>query len=154
MQRVLAAIIFALLSFGCPTIAQPVSPGVDLEAFKRAKQADIEGKKRDAEAAKKRKALDAVVQRGPGAIAARKSHAEQMEDRFLTAGFDMHVYAEGDAATTLRLRYVLMSRPVIYKLVNETKLREDARRLGFRRIVFASGHDTPYVYDLVADKFE
>jgi hypothetical protein len=123
------------------------------DALKRAQQVHRE---RAAEAQKRSatQAKSTPRQRGPEAVAKRKRHADEMESRFLSAGMDMHVYAEGDAATTLRLRYILMSRPLIFKLTNETKMREDARSLGFERIVFADGYKKPHVFDLIADKFE
>jgi hypothetical protein len=81
----------------------------------------------------------------------RKAYAAALEQRFLKTGMDVSVIA--DEGTKLKIRYVLLSRPWIYKLVTETSVMKDARRAGFQTVLFFNGRGDDWTYDLVAGKF-
>jgi hypothetical protein len=126
-------------------IAPAVEKAFAPEAARRAKQEAIEEQQRKASL---RKLVDEM------APAVRKRFAESIETDFLKAGMDVSVYAEGEATTTLRLKYVLMSRPLVYKLANDTKLIEGAKAAGFRSIIFADGYRSRWVYSVTNAKFD
>ena len=78
----------------------------------------------------------------------RKDYASPMERLLLEGGMDAVVTASGPGATTLTVRYVLMNRPLVYKLVNDTDFIANRKKEGFRRAVFTDGYDRTWSYDL------
>ena len=61
---------------------------------------------------------------------------------------DVKVSAAGTKKDQLRLKYVLMSQPLVYKFQNEVKLPEQARVLGFKKIVYSDGYNETWNVDL------
>ncbi len=86
-------------------------------------------------------------------VAGRKAYAGAMETRLLRGGMDAVVRAEGRKATTLRLRYVLMSRPLLFKIAEDGGMFREAKASGFRTIVFTDGYRSEWTYDLVQGRF-
>jgi hypothetical protein len=83
----------------------------------------------------------------------RTSYAKEIERSFLQAGYDVSVAVSGPKATILRLRYVLFSRPLVYKLTTdsygkETGLLDTCRKLGFQKIIFTDGYEKTWSYSL------
>ncbi len=88
-------------------------------------------------------------------VSGRKDYAKRLEGNFLNGGFDVTVTAVGVKATTLKLSFVLFSRPFVYKLTNdgtdhETELVTTWRSLGFKKAVFADGYGTTWTLKLDA----
>ena len=54
---------------------------------------------------------------------------------------DMYVRTSGPGNTTITFRYVLMSRPMVYNLVNDAGFMAKLRSLGFKKAVFTDGYD-------------
>jgi hypothetical protein len=79
---------------------------------------------------------------------ARDVVADQMEKRLLSQGIDATVAVSGSNKTTITFTYVLFSRPLVYKLTNETDFLQDLRAAGFKRVVFSTGYGTTWTYDL------
>jgi hypothetical protein len=78
----------------------------------------------------------------------RAVFASATEEIFIKSGMDIKVTAAGAKKDQLRLKYVLMSQPLVYKFQNEAKLPEQARFLGFRKIVYSDGYDETWNVDL------
>ncbi|MBN5173055.1 hypothetical protein JY430_13115 [Stenotrophomonas maltophilia] len=68
----------------------------------------------------------------------RALFASTTEESFIRRGMDARVTAGGAEQATLQLNYVLMSRPLVYQITNESPIRQEARSLGFKRIVFTN----------------
>jgi hypothetical protein len=66
----------------------------------------------------------------------RKYYARSLEKKLLLEGFDIYVSVYGDYSDILLLKYVLMSRPLVYQLMSDTKLEHDIREQGFSKIYF------------------
>lgn len=77
---------------------------------------------------------------------ARQAFAEQMEGKYLQKGLDVHVSVHGKKKTTLQLKYVLMSRPTVYQLVNDESFETMVRGMGFKKVVFTDGYDSTWTY--------
>jgi hypothetical protein len=76
-----------------------------------------------------------------GLISARKSYAAEMEDKYLRAGQDFTIRTQGQDATTLYMRWVLIGRPFVYNAINDKKIMSTWRLLGFRTVIFTDGYD-------------
>lgn len=74
-------------------------------------------------------------------ISRRQSYANEMETRMLEQYQDFYVRTSGVNQTTLTIRYVLMSRPFVYNLINDGKFMGRLRELGFKKVVFTDGYD-------------
>ena len=78
----------------------------------------------------------------------REVFASATEEVFIKSGMDIKVTVAGAKKEQLRLKYVLMSQPLVYKFQNDAKLPEQARFLGFRKIVYSDGYDETWSVDL------
>jgi hypothetical protein len=78
----------------------------------------------------------------------RQIYASAMEEIFVKNGLDVRVTATGTKKDQLRLRYVLMSKPLVYKFQNEMNLDDRARDVGFKKIIFTDGYDETWTIDL------
>jgi hypothetical protein len=106
------------------------------------------------------RAAPAIRAKGEAKVAAalynnvdgRKAYAYRLEENFLRSGMDVHVTPEGDKGTTLRVKYVLFSRPLMFKLQEEGKLIPDiidqAKARGFRKLIMWNGYDLSWTWDL------
>jgi hypothetical protein len=83
----------------------------------------------------------------------RKEFASELERGYLKSGMDVTVRVTGGSSTTLQIQYVLMSRPMVYKIANETNFLARCRDLGFKVVVFTDGFDATWRYDVIKDKF-
>lgn len=72
----------------------------------------------------------------------RDTYASSIEEILVKNGMDIRVNAVGDGKKTLRLKYALMSRPLIYKFQNEVNLDSQAKAIGFKRVVYTNGFES------------
>lgn len=72
----------------------------------------------------------------------RDTYASSIEEIFVKNGMDIRVNAVGDGKKTLRLKYALMSQPLIYKFQNEVNLDTQAKAIGFKKIVYTNGFES------------
>lgn len=72
----------------------------------------------------------------------RDAYASSIEEIFIKNGMDMRVTAVGDGKRTLRLKYALMSQPLIYKFQNEVNLDAKAKSFGFKKIIYTNGFES------------
>jgi len=78
----------------------------------------------------------------------RTIYASASEEIFVKGGMDVKVSATGTKKDQLRLKYVLMSKPLVYKFQNEVKLPEQARAIGFKKIIYSDGYNESWNVDL------
>lgn len=81
-------------------------------------------------------------------MVARDIVAGQMEKKLLSEGMDATVTVAGPEKTTITFKYVLFSRPLVYKLTNETEFLQNMRDAGFRKVIFTDGYYNTWTYDL------
>ncbi len=72
----------------------------------------------------------------------REAYASSIEEIFIKTGMDAQVKAVGDGKKTLRIKYALMSQPLIYKFQNEIKIDEQAKNVGFSKLVYTNGFES------------
>jgi hypothetical protein len=72
----------------------------------------------------------------------REAYASSVEEIFIKTGMDAQVRAVGDGKKTLRITYALMSQPLIYKFQNEIKIDEQAKNVGFSKLVYTNGFES------------
>lgn len=77
----------------------------------------------------------------------RKAYARLMEENFLRKGMDATVTAEGPQATTLRVRYILISRPLIFKLQEDGSFVSGVRDAGFTKLIMTDGYDKTWSWN-------
>ncbi len=98
------------------------------------------------EAARLAKARD--QQLAAARVADRRAYPALLERNFLKQGMDVYVTVEGQEATTLRVKYVLMSRPMVYKIQTETDFVQNCRAMGFKKVIMDDGFRSTWVFDL------
>jgi uncharacterized membrane protein len=108
--------------------------------------------------AEDRRLMDAVVAKAisDDVVEGRRAYANQLEKNIAKVGMDAHVGVSGAKSTTLVVRYVLDSRLLVYellKLLSDTSLLEDARKLGFANIHFTNGRDFSGTYDMAKNSW-
>lgn len=79
---------------------------------------------------------------------ARRIVVEQMEKKMLSEGMDFEFTTSGPDEDILRVKYVLMSRPLVYKVTNETEFLQNMRIGGFKKVTFTDGYDDSWTFDL------
>ncbi|NYI20184.1 hypothetical protein FHR53_003352 [Xanthomonas arboricola] len=78
----------------------------------------------------------------------RSLYASTAEEIFVKNGMDVKITASGAKKDQLRLRYVLMSQPLVYKFQNEMEMDDQARAFGFKKIIYTDGYDETWTVDL------
>lgn len=78
----------------------------------------------------------------------RVLYASATEETFMKSGMGINVTAAGTKKDQLRLKYALMSQPLVYKFQNEAKLSDAARAFGFKKIVYTDGYNSTWNVDL------
>lgn len=82
------------------------------------------------------------------AMLQRVIYASASEEIFVSNGMDVDVAASGAKNEQLRIKYVLMSEPLVYKFQNEMKIQDQARVFGFKKIMYTDGYDENWTVDL------
>lgn len=94
-----------------------------------------------------RQGIEARVQRAERTAAARQAREARRafvatyERELLLKGYDVTVSATGTDGTTLRIKWILVSRPLAYQVSNNTEWNAHVRALGFTRVVLSDGYD-------------
>ena len=55
-------------------------------------------------------------------------------------GMDVYASAEGKDKTTLRIKWILVNRPLVHKMMNDGAAMQNLRDLGFKKLVMTDGH--------------
>lgn len=125
------------------------APKLRAEARKREKEEAIAAAAREKEqaiAAAAREKERAAAERKKG-IADRAAFGDALERKYLSDGMDVTVTVSGPENTSIRISYVLMSRPLVYQLANGGTL-QSLESLGFKKVTFTDGFDDSWSYDL------
>lgn len=101
----------------------------------------------DQQILKRKEIADRKVARLLG-IQARKEFAKGFEQDMLKSGIDAYVTAQGPEKRTLNIQWALISRPYVYKMINDRKFTTSLRSLGFTTINFSDGYDETYTSSL------
>jgi hypothetical protein len=80
--------------------------------------------------------------------AEREAIIDRLESNLLKQGMDFYFNWEGPGGDTLRIKYVLMSRPVVYNITNETDFLNNLRAVGVKKVIFTDGYDESWSYNL------
>jgi hypothetical protein len=87
------------------------------------------------------------------AVAARKDYATRLQASLLKAGFNFHILASGERSERIVMAYVLMSRPMAYKIMHEMAFPIDAEQKGFQHITLCDDAQRPRrVWEYVRDQ--
>ncbi|QWG13648.1 hypothetical protein KMZ29_02610 [Bradyrhizobium sediminis] len=81
----------------------------------------------------------------------RKRFADTLDTGFLKAGRDASFKVSGAKNTTLEMVYILINRPFVYQITNESKFLENAWNMGFKKVIFRSGYgygSNAWTYDV------
>jgi DNA-binding transcriptional regulator YbjK len=73
------------------------------------------------------------------AVSIREQYAKQLEENFLNLGMDVVVTLEDQDKTTMRMKYVLWSRPLIRQILADSTIFDSPDMLktkGFKRLIF------------------
>jgi hypothetical protein len=81
-------------------------------------------------------------------IARRQAAAERMQRNLQSKGIDVQVTLEGKDKNEIRFEYIRFSRPLIFRIQNETELLWNLQRDGFKKAVFTDGQLHTWKYDL------
>jgi hypothetical protein len=77
----------------------------------------------------------------------RTSYAARLESEYLDKGMDVTVTTRGKDATTLHLKWILVSRPMAHQL-SKSGVLETLRGLGFTRFIITDGYDESWSWTL------
>jgi hypothetical protein len=102
-----------------------------------------EGQKLWEETLKKEKIISKKVEEETlkNTVKERKEFAKRYEIALLDKGIDTTVTTHGKYNTTLRIKWVLMSRPVVHQLTKDKNFISSVKRLGFKKIEFTDGYN-------------
>jgi uncharacterized protein YyaL (SSP411 family) len=81
-------------------------------------------------------------------IASREAFANEAERHFLDQGMDFYITVGGASKTTITFKYVLMSRPLVYKIQQEESFIQRLRQEGFRKLILTDGYDDTWTINL------
>jgi hypothetical protein len=84
----------------------------------------------------------------------RKRFADTLDTTFLKAGRDASFKVLGPKNTTLEMVYVLVNRPMVYQITNDSKFLENSWNAGFKKVIFRSGYgygSNAWTYDAPKD---
>jgi hypothetical protein len=83
-----------------------------------------------------------------GEIKFRSEFTKYLERKYLEKGLDIYVTSIGPDKTTIKLKYILMSRPLLYKLLSETQFLDELKSHGFKKAIFTDGYRDTWDFDL------
>lgn len=114
-----------------------------LEAIPPDAREHAEAQKLLAEVRRRETEIERLAKRG-----ARQLVVEEMERKMLSEGHDFQFSLSGPEKNVLTVKYVLMSRPLVYKLTNESDFLTNMKKAGFTKIIFTDGFRESWTYDL------
>lgn len=81
-------------------------------------------------------------------LANRQNYARALENQMLSKGMSVDVVAKGKENTTLHVKYVLVSKALVYKFNHNADLMAEIRLMGFTKVVLTDGYDETWTLDL------
>ncbi len=97
---------------------------------------------------KEEKAKNAAIVLKANMQSQREQMADRMETNLLSQGMDVRIKLSGPGKTVMKMTYVLMSRPLVYKLTNESDFLDNLKKAGFKKVIFHDGYNYSWTYDL------
>ena len=94
-------------------------------------------------AAKAQQAQEAAINR-----ILRDEMAKTVENSMLDAGYDVDVIADGPDHTTLHFKWIFVNKVFAHDLSKNVDVFENARKVGFKRIVATDGYDETWTWSL------
>ena len=82
------------------------------------------------------------------ALRGREQYAIEYEKRLLDQGMNVTVSTRGRDATTLRLRWILVSKVLAHKMSQDPDFFARLRELGFKRFEITDGYDETWYWTL------
>ncbi len=82
-------------------------------------------------------------------IKARKEYADRLESVYLDNGKNTTITALGSNATTLKIKWVLMSRVTANEYGKSTEFLQLLRELGFKKLILTDGYNATWYLDLI-----
>lgn len=97
------------------------------------------------EYAEVQKLLDEVTRRQAeidawAKVAARDVYANMLEQEYLKKGMDVDISLSGADKSTIKFKYILISRPLVYQLMNDSDFMSNLRSAGFKKVIFTDGY--------------
>ncbi|HMN14882.1 hypothetical protein [Geobacter anodireducens] len=81
-------------------------------------------------------------------IVNRKKFAKEYERQLLDKGMDAYVSTQGKDSSTLKIKWVLVGRPLVHKMINDEHVVGNLQSLGFTKLVMSDGYDSSWTIDL------
>jgi hypothetical protein len=81
-------------------------------------------------------------------VQARKEFAKQYEYGLLEQGMNVTVTTHGDRATTLKVKWILVSRVTAHEMSKDAEFFQTLRDLGFKKFIITDGYDESWYWDL------
>jgi hypothetical protein len=81
-------------------------------------------------------------------IVQRQNFVDAYERQLLDQGMDVYVSALGKTKQTLKVKWVLVSRPLVYKMINNPDFVSKLRELGFKKLIMTDGYNDTWSIDL------
>ncbi len=81
-------------------------------------------------------------------IANRRAYARFYENTLLDNNMNVDVTATGEAATTLTIKYVFVSKVMAHQLAKDQSVFNAAAAMGFKLFVITNGYDQSFAWDL------
>lgn len=78
----------------------------------------------------------------------RLLYAPIIENDFLDKGHDVTVKVEGKDATTLKIKWILVSRVFAHQISKDQQLIKTWRDMGFRKVILTDGYRSKWQLDL------
>ena len=78
----------------------------------------------------------------------RIQFAKQYEQLMLEKGLDVYASAVGNNNTTFKIKFILTSRPLVYKLINDASFTGQLKDLGFKKFIMTDGYNDTWNTDL------
>lgn len=76
----------------------------------------------------------------------RKEFSKRFELMLLEKDMDTTITVSGKNNATLRIKWVLMSRPLVHKFINSDETMQPLINLGFEKVIFTDGYDRTWSY--------
>jgi len=99
-------------------------------------------------AARRRADREAQEAARVAAVNARRVYARKLEKTYLDQGLDVTVTTQGGQATTLRIKWILVSRVVAHQFSQNSEVFSTLRTLGFKRLEISDGYDEEWYWTI------
>lgn len=79
---------------------------------------------------------------------ARFNYTKILEQNMLEKNFDVYASVEGKKFETLKIKYILMSRPTVYQLSKDSTFINNLKEMGFKKVIFTDGYNDTWTLTL------